>query len=285
MAKTETLEPFDAGEGAGEDAADLVRRLVSLGLTTSEARVYLTLLRSSDLTATQTADKAGVARPKVYEALRTLEERGFCVSLAARTTRFRATSPQSGLTDLLHQREHERQLVAERDQELVRELIERLPEPTQAPPIPGVAYLEAVFGRARTSAALERVISGCRDTLLMMQQPPFLQPRGRWNLAEVAAIKRGATMRIIYSRDAIADPERYVAVVEAGAEARVADELPMKLCLCDGREAMLSLRDPVTHEQGLTSIVVRHPDLAGALALVFETQWDRSQPLAEALAA
>jgi sugar-specific transcriptional regulator TrmB len=257
--------------------------LTELGLNLTEARVYVALLTVPEVTATEAADRAGVPRPKVYEALRSLEERGLCLSIAGKTTRFRAGDTDDALEALRAEREHERQHAAEKDQELVERLRERLPRP----PTPSedgrpFDYLEAVFGRSRTSSALERVLAAAERRLAIMQQPPFLQPRSRWNVAELEAMERGVELRIVYSIDGLTDPLRYAALARAGAEIRVVRELPMKLAISDDAEAMLSLRDPHTHEQGITSMVVRHPDLVSAFQLMFESQWEAARRLSRA---
>jgi len=62
-------------------------------------------------------------------------------------------------------------------------------------------------------------------------------------------------------------------VAEAGGQVRVTDTVPMKLLVRDAVEAMISLCDSLTGEQGLTSAVIRHPDLVRALQLLFEREW------------
>jgi len=69
------------------------------------------------------------------------------------------------------------------------------------------------------------------------------------------------------------------ALVEAGGGVRVSNAVPMKLLVRDGVEAMISLRDPVTGAQGLTSAVIRHPDLVGPLQLLFDKEWKRGRRL------
>jgi len=35
--------------------------------------------------------------------------------------------------------------------------------------------------------------------IVHMTQPPFVQPRSRWNVAEVDALRRGVSMRTLYT--------------------------------------------------------------------------------------
>jgi HTH-type transcriptional regulator, sugar sensing transcriptional regulator len=262
----------------------LAAQLAELGLTLTEARVYIALLGAPVSTAAQAAERAGVARPKVYEALRGLEEHGLCRSIVGRTTAFRAVAAADGLPGLVRRRELARQLQAERDAHVARTLIEALPTPppeSQPDADRALDYLEAVVGRPSTSAALERLVTSATRDIAMMQQPPFLQPRSRWNEAERAALDRGVKLRVIYSVDCLDDRDRYAALLDTNAELRVADELSMKLLVRDGEEAMLSLREPGTNRQSLTSMVVQHPDLVRSFVLLFEQQWSTARPLAD----
>jgi sugar-specific transcriptional regulator TrmB len=260
------------------ERVDLARELVRLGLTLSEARSYVSLLELERATAAEVATHAGVPRAKVYDALRALEERGFCS--AATTGRAAAYTPVPAAVALsrwTQQREHERRLAADEDERIAARLLARLP--AGAPPSPGEDYLESIAGPARTSEALERLIGAARRTVHMIQQPPFLQPRSRWNVAEAAAVRRGVEVRVLYTRAAVADRSRYRALAGAGGAVRVADSVPMKLLVRDGVEAMLSLRNPQTGEQGLTSVVIHHPDLVGPLQLLFDREWEAAAPL------
>jgi hypothetical protein len=66
--------------------------------------------------------------------------------------------------------------------------------------------------------------------------------------------------------------------VAAGEEARVVDELPLKLVLIDERVALFTMDDPVAGRGALTIMVVEHPGLAGLLKLAFESVWERGKP-------
>src|SRR5712692_3438844 len=89
-----------------------VRDLVELGVTLTESRVYVTLLDGPPMTAADVALRAEVARPKVYEALQLLEDRGFCQSIATgSTTLFRAISPSRSIREWVRHRDQERLLI------------------------------------------------------------------------------------------------------------------------------------------------------------------------------
>jgi len=258
---------------------ELTRLLVGLGLTQNESRVYLAVLGASEVTAAEAAARAGVPRPKVYEALGSLESRGFCRSLGGRVQRYAAVDPDTALRSWLRHRDHERAALAERDQAHVETLTRLLPRPAPPPTVDVPDFIEAVSGRLPTTEVLEAVVSRAQTRLVEMMQPPYLQPRSRWNVEEVKAVERGVDVRVIYTADALDDPRRYVGLKEAGASVRVTDKLPMKLLIRDDEEALISLRDTSTGAQSVTTARVRHPDLITPLETVFEKEWRRARPM------
>jgi sugar-specific transcriptional regulator TrmB len=266
-----------------QDVADpAVRGLVELGLTIGEARAYVALLEAPLLSAADVATASGLARPKAYEALGLLAKRGFCEPVVGESvTLYRALAPGTALREWYGHREHERRALAERDERIVEELVARLPEPAAAAARDGELhdYFEAVEGRTRTNEALAALIGRAERTIAHMTQPPFVQPRAQWNVAETAALERGVEIRTVLTAEAATDPLRSQALLEAGAPVRVAPAIPMKLIMRDGVEAMVSLRNTATGEQSPNSIVIRHPDLVAPLLEMFDRVWDEAEPL------
>jgi sugar-specific transcriptional regulator TrmB len=252
----------------------LASQLAELGLSVTESRVYLALLRAPLATASQLAELAEVPRPKVYGALSSLEARGLCAALSGAVSRYRPADPDSALTRLFAQREHERELASEHERGLAERLKLELPRPQAAVYVKAsLSHIESVSGRTQTSEILEQMITGATEALLMIQQPPYIQAPSHWNKAELRALERGVAVRVIYSEEALDDARRYKPLLEAGAELRVLERPAMKLSVADLSEALLALRDPVTGEQGETSALIHHPDLVEAIALLFEKEW------------
>jgi sugar-specific transcriptional regulator TrmB len=261
------------------DTDELTRLLVALGLTHNESRVYLAMLGAVEVTAAEAASRAGVPRPKVYEALQGLEERGFCRSSGARVRSHAAVDPRTALQGWLRHRDHERSALAERDQAHVETLTRALPTLAAAPQVEIPDFIEAVSGRVPTSQLLEEVMSRAKASLYEMLQPPFIQPRTRWNVKEIEALDRGVDVRVVYTAEALADRRRYVPLLEAGASLRVAERLPMKLLIRDDAEALISLRDTSTGVQSVTTARVNHPDLVAPLHTLFEQVWSEARPI------
>ena len=80
---------------------DVIRRyLKDLGLTQYETDAYLVLLEKGMLTATECSASSGVPRPRCYDVLRSLMEKGLVRMEPGRPTKYSAIPPQVGLTNL-----------------------------------------------------------------------------------------------------------------------------------------------------------------------------------------
>jgi sugar-specific transcriptional regulator TrmB len=260
--------------------AEPTRLLTELGLTVNEARVYLALLRFSDSpTAAEAATAAGVPRPKVYEALQALESRGFSKSIGGRVRRFIPVEPDTALRGWLSHREHERAAMSERDQIRAQTLERLLPAPPPAARTQVADFIEAISGQVPTAEALDDLVSRAMRSLDIMLQPPFVQPRPRWNVMEVEALARGVEVRAIYTPQALEDPRRFEDILRRGGQVRTLAQLPMKLMVRDHEEALISLRDAGTGAQSVTTVGVRHPDLVAPLGTLFEQQWCKARAL------
>jgi sugar-specific transcriptional regulator TrmB len=265
-----------------EDVSDGdIRDLVDLGLTLNEARAYVALVKGTSVTAAELATRADIARPKVYEALQLLEEHGFCKSIATpRATLFRAVPPSEALPHWVSHRDEERLLLAEHDAARGEELVARLPEPEEAEAaVDPFAFLEPVFGRTRTGQAFADLMDRAEKSIDNMTQPPFQQAKSRWNVAESEAMTRGVAVRTLFTTESVEDPDRWLPLAQAGGQVRVTTSIPMKLIIRDGVEAMIALRDLETGRQGVGNVIIRHPDLVGALHLLFEQAWQKADEL------
>ena len=78
----------------------LKRHLRELGLTEYETNAYLTLLEKGMLTASECSASSGVPRPRCYDVLRSLMEKGLVKMEPGRPTRYAVIPPDIGLRNL-----------------------------------------------------------------------------------------------------------------------------------------------------------------------------------------
>src|ERR687896_128798 len=73
------------------------KAMESLGLTSYEIKVYLSLLETGSMTASDISKKSGVPYSKIYEVLNSLEEKGWLESDSSRPQKFFPKSPLTAL--------------------------------------------------------------------------------------------------------------------------------------------------------------------------------------------
>jgi sugar-specific transcriptional regulator TrmB len=92
-------------------AGEYIKILAELGLTLTEAKVYISLLGLKIATANRIHYRSNVARQEVYRVLSDLEKKGLIEKIIDRPTKFRAIPANNAISILLKRRtEHSQRL-------------------------------------------------------------------------------------------------------------------------------------------------------------------------------
>ncbi|MEM2907402.1 MAG: helix-turn-helix domain-containing protein [Candidatus Odinarchaeota archaeon] len=103
-------------------ANNIVKKLVELGFTAYEAKVYLVLSTEGSLNPTEIADKSGVPRPNVYRVLEKLEAEGYARREAVpRGARYLAVSPEE-VAEKIEQRLKDKEIAVKELKTLIKEI-------------------------------------------------------------------------------------------------------------------------------------------------------------------
>ena len=78
----------------------LLNYLCNLGFSRIEAQVYCTLVPEEKMGGYQIAKKLNLQRPSVYNALNSLESRGFITVIPGETTEYSAVEPDVLMDEL-----------------------------------------------------------------------------------------------------------------------------------------------------------------------------------------
>lgn len=260
----------------GVDDRD-VEALVALGLTGYEASAYVALTRRGQATGAEVARLAELPRQRVYDVLGSLVGRGLAVETPGRPTRYSAAPPDLVLGQLLEQqREHVEQL--ERD---VAGTLSRLAPIYSAGRRENdpMNFIEVLRGPALIAKRFAEYEAEAQREILVFTKPPYALEPGE-NVAGVELLKRKIEARSIYESSISEDPAHVAAVQEfiaAGEQARVVDELPVKLVLVDERVALFTLEDPVAADPELTIVIVENAAWVSLLKIAFEAIWARAE--------
>lgn len=266
-------------------AEEFQPELQELGLLPSEAQVYLALIRNGALGASAIAGVTGIPRSSVYPTLNSLVEKGLIEAGAGYGSRFSVVAPEQALPSLIVREKeellHRERLAAEaveQREHLARNLAGRLT--SLAEPVEAVSeeVIQVIRSPRGVSDRFDRLQLEAERQIDGFVKAPIYGRQG--NPALEKALCRGVHVRGIYERAVleIAHIKPYVAGwVAKGEEARVYDgELPHKLIIFD----QLSVLIPLTMPGDQTMMLfARHPELARSLGILFDTLWERSEPL------
>ncbi|MFG1905449.1 TrmB family transcriptional regulator [Kribbella sp. NPDC048928] len=254
---------------------DTETMLEDLGLSKTEAKVYLCLLDEAALPAATIADRTGTSRSSVYLILRSLVDKGLIDAGAGYSSRYHAAPPGRALGALL---ERERLELENRKQQVDLMLPGLTAQFEQNARADG-ELVEILRTPSLVGERFDRLQSEARTSIDIVVRGP-LQVGGP-NDAEVAALRRGVRARAIYDDAILADPvvaRNLAGWTSEGEQARVyPGALPMKFALFDAHTVVMPLVAPgVT---GVVAIIVRNHELAAALEFLFDTLWTASTPL------
>lgn len=251
--------------------------LAELGLTGYEANAYVALTRRDRATGAEVARLASLPRQRIYDVLDGLVRRGLASVEPGRPARYRALAPGDAVGALLSER---RELLAELERRAAETVALLTPAyrdgRTESDPLDYIEVLRESGAIGKRFADLQA--SAEREILVFTKSPYAVEPGE--NEAGRALLDRGVVARSVYEQSVYEDAAVVDAVrsfVASGEQARVVDELPLKLVIIDERVALFTMEDPVAGPADLTIMVVEHPPLARLLRLAFEHEWERGE--------
>ncbi|HET8527516.1 MAG TPA: helix-turn-helix domain-containing protein [Gaiellaceae bacterium] len=251
--------------------------LTELGLTGYEASAYVALTRRERATGAEVARLASLPRQRIYDVLDGLVRRGLASVEPGRPARYRAAPPDDAVAALLAERRAELEQLERAAAETAALLGPAYREGRDASdPLDYIEVLREPGAIAKRFAELEAAAE--REILVFTKPPYAVEPPE--NVAGRELLERGVEARSVYERSVYEDEAVVDAVhafVASGEQARVVDELPLKLVIVDERVSLFTMEDPVAGPTDLTIMVVEHPALARLLKLAFEHEWERGE--------
>jgi HTH-type transcriptional regulator, sugar sensing transcriptional regulator len=260
-----------------------VDRLVRIGLTRYEARVYVALIRRDGSTAADMARLTGVPRPRVYDVLASLVAKGIAAERPGLAAKYVAIDPRQAMTRLVEAHEQELDLLRGDARTVADELAPAFAEGNRHHD--PLDYVEVIRDRDTVARRFDELQANVADELLAFSKEPAVVPVDQ----NVVGMKAAAEhlVRSIYEFPLLRDAVRRAGVrrfVEIGEQARFVPELPMKLAIIDERIVMFALPDPIAGRDDLTSVIIEHAALARSLKVAFEAVWQTALTVDEACA-
>lgn len=143
--------------------------------------------------------------------------------------------------------------------------------------------VEVVDGTEAVGARVFQVVETARETVRILDRPPYVYnapENGDTLEQEVRLLERGVAFRVLYDAATFSPPELSSCLstsLEAGEQARVLRDVPVKLSIADDDVAILPLV-PAEGQQG-RAVVLHTPVMVRPLIALFESLWQRAVPV------
>jgi len=252
----------------------VIADLTKLGLTSYEARAYAALTGRDSFTAAEVSRVAGLPRQRIYDVLASLLEKGLVSTRPGTVIKYSATEPTLAVEQLLSVRRQQLEALEEQAATLVDELAPAYRAGKQE--TDPLQYIEVLRDRGAINARFDELQAGVQREILVFTKPPYAKtPQEN---VEGLRVARKVTARSMYEYSLFEDlaaTEGVRRFVEAGEQARVVPELPLKLVIIDETIVMFGMEDPIAGSSDLTIVVVDHPSLAAVLKMAFTAYWNQ----------
>lgn len=260
-----------------------VDRLVRIGLTQYEARVYIALIRRDGSTPADVARVTRVPRPRVYDVLDSLVAKGLAARRPGHVAGYVAVDPRVAMAHLVEVQAQRLELLRSDADAAAAELSPAFQEGNRhRDPLDYVEVIRDREALARRFDQLQRAVE--YEMLAFSKEPAVVtvdQNTVGMRMAETHAVRSIYELSLLHDSTRRAGVRRFV---ELGEQARFVPSLPLKLAVIDQRIVMFALPDPIAGREDLTSVVIEHPDLAAALKIAFEAVWTTALSFDEACA-
>jgi DNA-binding NarL/FixJ family response regulator len=249
--------------------------LESIGLPEPDGSVYAAVVGNPRASAAELATECRLSASHAGRALARLAELGMVSRLAGRPVRYLAAAPDVAVGDLIGRREAELREARGAVHRLMDSYraASQFTHPEQS--------VEVLVGRGDINNRVAQLHQAARIQVRGFDKPPYVSPPGHNLSGESARIQQGVRYRVIYDRQAVSWPGRLAGDIqtslEAGEQARVRPQLPLKMLIADDRMAIIPISS-AEHESA-AAYVLHRSSLLDALCILFEAEWDRATPL------
>lgn len=261
---------------------ELVEKLQQLDIPRRECEVYVALLQKKEFTAPEISKITSVSRTKSYEILQNLVKKGLCNESYRNSIKvFSCVDPKIVIETI--QSEFEKKKVIASELALVLSSLYKKNESVESP----LDYIEVLTDTDQVRDKWLVIQKNTKDELLYFTKPPYVSDLDDNVDNELEIIQKQVKVRSIYEyKDATPDEiDALIKTIEmyqkVGEDARILEELPMKLMVSDDSISMFTLCDRISLKPSMTSILVNHPSFTKAMREVFSTYWYKGYTLDE----
>ena len=259
-----------------------------LGLTPYESRAYVSLMIQGPMSPSELAQKTSIPRPRAYDVLRSLMEKGLLMEQSGRPSIYATVEPAQGLKNLIIGVEMETLRRLEEKRKTAQTLTKLLSEMYEKSKSLKLERSKVWFTRRDTAfiAMYAEAIRSFKKEFLVATTA--LRPPEKEILEAVKyALKtKGKSIRVVRQITklwTLEELERYKEYIKAGSQVRYLSikEIPLRFMIFDERDVIIVFpsESKSTMPQTLEASWLRIPPLAKILRERFEELWRKGKPI------
>jgi len=258
-----------------------------LGLPSYESQAYVSLMLHGPMSPSELAQKTGIPRPRAYDVLRGLIEKGLLMEQSGKPPVYAAIEPRQGLRNLLASIEMETSRELEEKKEAAHTLTSQLSQMYEKSKR-FKAERSKVWFTQRDTAFISiycEAIRNCKKEFLVASTSVCV-PEKEILEAIKYALENGKTIRVVRQITdswTLEELEKYEEVIRAGSQVRYLEvkEIPLRFMLFDEKDVILVFpsEPDLTIPQNIEALWLRVPPLAKILRGCFEELWKKGKPI------
>ena len=259
----------------------------------------MALFERNSLSVNEIAKLSGIPRPSTYDVVEKLMAKGLVSAVSGKTKRYAVSAPQLLRDVSLNSLEMEiKELDRKREKTIARkrDVLDNIDtvigwlgpvyenNRRNASPI---EYIEILKNPTQIHYKFIELYSKAQKEVLGFVKPPFSwvtekqskeQGEAQFEAARRGVVKKGI-IQMPLEKEAIEFFTHMTVVSEATRistahdEFRIADELPIKLFVFDGKTCLFTMEDPIKEKTSLTMLVTEHEAMAKSFTFLFEAYW------------
>lgn len=264
----------------GDDSAELVHRLTTIGLDEREARLYVHLCCGGPSRASDAAAAVRLKRTETYRTLEALMKRGFVKAHLARPVVYEAVSPDTVFTELLALHEERRA-----EMESLRDRVARFASEARRHTEATRHGYKIIQGRRAILGSVESMLRQTQSQHSMvstMFTPIQATPQNRAYQTTIRRAAEGLPMRLLFRE--LPGTERAIEPLLAHKNVSVRffePQHPVRIAIADGREIAIWLVNdpsPALDARDDVAMWTNAPDFIRAQETLFEALWRDARP-------
>lgn len=249
--------------------SELVNQLRELGLNQYEAQAYLALSLGGPKTAGDIADTGNIARPRVYDVLEKLQQKGFAAIKSGRPVQFAAVPLEEAVKTLKKHKE----LTLIDEIKKIEEMSGRLSKQLGASEAANRFQVEenvwTLKGRNAIYSRIAQMVDRSKENVVICSPPDNVSRKIKENLESFQKAKsRGVKVSIVSAISKLADKRHAIhspnSHINQVAHAVLDRHVPTRMLVADD-EALLFLTEHTAAPEDEVGLWVKSPHLAKTL--------------------